>query len=378
MSDETERALAAASRFLDAATRLSDVKLIDLELAAWLTGKHGVDSPSFANPARNFHVQLASAIGGKRIKEAEGPLEANLARPGGDALLIHACYLAGAIMPDQLIEICHAHPGKSFSGQMLGRTSRPARLLELFDNQPVLGHAIITIAELVIVGRDTGTRIAEAESRWAALIQRKASCMHEPRFRNSWLRIAARQSITDATNLLMDLADQSGPDTLVDGARAVLARLVRESPEKACEVVSSNESPWDRAAWFDGLTWWFTLPAPAEPILRDLLNLNQPQIQLALVCSLTKSQAVPWLDRALADASLQPPLELARDLAPGIYQLRKAGLSEEAEKLRDKFLPLLPENPCDPGEVAPRDLFDILSASELPALVPWGAGPGLP
>lgn len=126
------------------------------------------------------------------------------------------------------------------------------------------------------------------------------------------------------------------------------------------------------------MTWWFTLPAPAEPILRDLLNLNQPQIQLALVCSLTKSQAVPWLDRALADASLQPPLELARDLAPGIYQLRKAGLSEEAEKLRDKFLPLLPENPCDPGEVAPRDLFDILSASELPALVPWGAGPGLP
>jgi hypothetical protein len=201
---------------------------------------------------------------------------------------------------------------------------------------------------------------------------------HEMQFRDTWLRIVARESLDAGLDLLLTLEKDWGRDNVLDGARAVLARLVRADPERASGVVARSTDPWDRLAWLETLSWWFELPAAAEPILRDLLNVGDPDIDIQLARALTSARALPWLDRALTTAEAHPPLERARDLAPGVSQLRAAGLQDEAERVRDRLLRLLPERGGQPGVVAPRDLFDTLSASGLPALVPWGAGPGLP
>jgi len=378
MTMTKERAAAAASRLLQAQTQRARAKLIEIELAAWLVGNAGGQAPRFANPTDDLHVRLAVALGAGDFDAAESLLIAYLPTPEGDKLLFHACHLAGTMMADRLIEIAHRYPDNWFNGRMLTSTSQPARLLALFDNQPTLGHAIITTGELVVVGRDAGAPIAGAEERWAAVVGDQLSHMHDPRFRDTWLRIAARESLDTAVDLLMRLADGWGRDTIVDGVSAVLARLVRQDPERAAAVVASSVAPWDRLAWFETLTWWFDLPAPAEPILHELLNLGDPEINLVLARILTSARAPQWLDHALMTAETQPPLERARELAPGIFQLRAAGLHDEAERVRNRVLPLLPEHPDTPGDVAPRDLFDTLSAPGLPALVPWGAGPGLP
>ena len=378
MNGIAERAAAAAGRILEAHTKQSQCKLIEIELGAWLVGKAGGQSPRLANPVDDLHARLAVTLGSNDLEATESLLNSYLSTSEGEKLLFHACHLGGLFMADRLIEIAHRYPNKWFNGRMLATTSLPARLLALFDNQPTLGHAIITIGELVILGRDAGTPIAAAEERWAAVVRDELSHLHDPRFRDTWLRITVRESLDSAVDLLMRLADGWGRDTIVDGVSAVLARLVRQDPGRAAAVVTSSKDFWDQLAWFEALTWWFELPTPAEPILENLLNLNDSEINLVLARVLTSAQSPKWLDLALETVEVHPPLERARKLAPGISQLREAGLHEEAERIRDRVLPFLPENPELPGGINPRDLFETLSALGLPPLVPWGTGSGLP
>ena len=377
MNEMDERSALAADRLLRTQIERVNVKLVELEIAAWLVGNAGREPVHLGSLAEDLHVQLAFLFGAQQLDAAEALLRANLATTEGDTLLVSACYFAGAITPDRLIEIAHSHPGKWFSGQMLASTSKPERLLALFDNQPLLGNSISTTGELVIRGRDARSAIAVAEARWATLVANPDSHGHELQFRDTWLRISARESLEEAAELLLDLGDYWGHDALLDGVRAVLCRLVRQDPERAASLVMSSDDPWDQLAWFEPLAWWFNLPKPAEQILRNLLNRKDPEIDVGLARILTRARSREWLAQALVSAREQPSLSLARDLAPGVYQLRKAGLYDEAERVRDMVLPLLPDRSNKGDEVSPRDLFDALSAATLPPLVPWGAGPGL-
>lgn len=378
MISATERSFEAAIRVLQGHAQRSQCKLVELELAAWVIGSASGKSPQLPKPTEDLHVRLAAALGSREFDAAESLLNEHIPTTEGDKLLFSACDLAGDLMADRLIDIAYRHPNKWFLGPMLAKTTHPERLLGLFKNRPTLGHAISTVGELVIVGRDAGSPIKEAELLWAEVLRNRLSHTHDARFRDTWLRIAVRESLENAIELLMRLANEFGRGAILDGVTAVLARLVRNDPERAVAIVAGSPDPWDRLDWFEPLKWWFELPPAAEPIVRDLLVVGNPEIDIRLARMLTSAGAPVWLERSLKTAKSQQPLELARDLAPGVSQLRSGSLHEEAERVREQVLPLLPDSAAVPWQIAPRDLFDTLSAPHLPALVPWGSGPGLP
>ncbi len=378
MSNSLQRSVEAANRVLQSHAQQPACTLIELELAAWTIGRAGGESSALPDASENLHVRLATMLGAGNFSSALELLDQKLSTPEGDKLLFSACDLAADKMAEQLIEIAHRHPDKWFPGPMLARTTQPERLLALFENRPTLGHAISTIGELVIVGRDSQKPIYQAETLWAEILRNRLSHSHDPRFRDTWLRITARGEIDEAIELLMRLANEFGRSEIFDGVTAVLARLVRNDPDRAAAIVASSADPWERLDWFEPLKWWFQLPVAAEPILRDLLSLKDSEVDIRLSRMLTSARAPEWLERSLKTASSHAPLSRAREFAPGISQLRSALLEDDAELARNQLLPLLEEAPSSQGGLAPRDLFDGLSAPGLPALVPWGTGPGLP
>lgn len=376
MSSSLQRAAAAANRVVQSHARRSECLLVELELAAWTIGSAGGQSPSLPNPSENLHVQLATLLGRGAFTEAVAFVDQHADTADGDKLLFSACDLAGDRIPDELIELAYRHRDKWFSGSMLARTNQPERLLGLFAGQPVLGHAISTIGELVIVGRDSGNPVTDAEKLWSEILRNSVMHRHDPAFRDTSLRIRVREGMEEGIDLLIRLANEFGRSSIFDGMTAVLARLVRDDDSRAAGIVASSSDPWDRVDWFEPLKWWFELPASAEPLLEDLLSVNDPEIDVRLVRMLTSARSPEWLKRVLRSINNYPPLERARQFSPGVSQLRSAGLEDDAELVRNQLLPLLSTQSND--SIAPLDLFDTLSAPGLPALVPWGTGPGLP
>jgi hypothetical protein len=182
----------------------------------------------------------------------------------------------------------------------------------------------------------------------------------------------------EAIGLLLRLANEFGRSTIFDGMTAILARLVRDDAARAAEIVASSPQQNDRVEWFEPLKWWFELPLPAQTLLEDLLSANDPEIDVRLARMLTSAKAPEWLDRSLRSINRLTPLDRARELSPGVSQLRSGNLDEEAERVRNQLLPFLNTDTPAHHEVAALDLFDTLSAPDLPALVSWGTGPGLP
>ena len=379
MSNSLQRSAEAATRVLQFHARRPKCLLVELELAAWTIGHAGGELPaSLPNVSENLHVQLATLLGSGRFTEALTFVDQHAATAQGDKLLFSACDLAGDHIADELIELTYRHRGKWFSGPMLTKTTRPDRLLGLFKDQPTLGHAISTVGELVIVGRDRGAPITEAEELWAEILRNSAMHSHDRVFRDTFLRIRVREDMGEAINLLLQLANEFGRSTIFDGMTAVLARLVREDAPRATAIVASSPEPDGRIEWFEPLKWWFELPSPALPVLEDLLSVTDPEIDIRLARMLTSARAPEWLERSLRSINSLAPVDRARELSPGVSQLRSGGLEDDAERVRNQLLPFLNAQAPTHDEVAALDLFDTLSAPNLPALVPWGAGPGLP
>lgn len=376
MSTSLQRAAAAANRVVQSHARRSECLLVELELAGWTIGSAGGQAPTLPNPSENLHVQLATLLGGGAFTEAVAFVDQHAGTAAGDKLLFSACDLAGDRIPDELVELAYRYRDKWFAGPMLAKTTQPERLLGLFAGQPTLGHAINTVGELVIVGRDRGNPIAEAEKLWSEMLRNSAMHRHAPEFRDTWLRIRVREGMEEAIDLLIRLANEFGRNSIFDGMTAVLARLVRDDAQRAVAIVASSPDPWDRVEWFEPLKWWFELPAPAETVLGNLFSLNDPEIDIRLARLLTSARSPEWLKRSLRSIDTYTPLERARELSPGVSQLRSGGLEDDAELVRNQLLPLLSTQSND-GVMAV-DLFDTLSAPGLPALVPWGTGPGLP
>jgi hypothetical protein len=377
MSEARERSVEAAARILYARAGGAPLSAVRVELAAWAVGASGGTPPRLSDPAEDLQARLAAMLGAGDHAASEAFLIEHMPTPPGEKLIFSACSLAGDAMADRLIELAHRFHSPWFFGPMLTRTTQLDRLLALFPDR-LGGHGVHTVGELVIAGRDAGAPIAAAEARWAPLAaQPHWNLSYLPEYRDIAVRIKAREDLEEAIDLLETFEDAERPGRVFEGAQAVLARLVLQDPSRAAAVAADAVSPQDRVVRLQGLTWWFELPDVAEPLVDELLGERDPYVELSLVDILANCGAPSWLERALANAASQPPLEVADQLALAVHALRVAGRHDDAERVRDQLLPALAAQPIAPGTIAPRDLFEVISAPGRPTLAPWRT-PGLP
>lgn len=358
MNAQPDAAVDAASSLLGSAP--DDLLLV--ELGAWVLGAASRPLPALADPVQAAHARLASAGGAGDLAEVQRLLGELLPRPEGESLLASACELVGPVMADALVEVAHRHPDRRYVGRMLAGTADPDRLLALLPDGPPGPAAIETIGELVLLGRDRDQPVPAAEARWAELAQEAPT--HLSSYREVLLRITARESLETAISLLVAFGEEWGRDRLVDGARAVLARLVRVAPERAAEVVGSAPDPRDRVAWLEALAWWFDLSPSAVPLVQELLGHGDPELDLAVARVLTRTPELDLLDRALRSCGEHDPVSLAYGLAPGVHQLRVAGRREAADRVRRRCLQALAPSAIN--------TFEVIAAPG-PSLVPWAA-----
>lgn len=370
------RAVEAAERMIRAHIRHPQCRRQELELAAWILGADGIGLPQFPDAGDQLHARLGYLLGAGKHDAAGAFLDDQLPDAAADKLLMHACVLAGRLMPERLVKIAARHRGRWFDGPFLARCAEPDRLLKLFAGQPLDEHAIATIGEIVIAGRDAGAPVQQAESRWEAIAARTAPPEYSADFRNIHLRLAARESLDEAACLLARYGSVYPRWEIYDGMQAVLGRLAPEDPQRAVNLVAESPEAEDRVDWFGGLSWWFALPRPAEALLADLLAQADAQLNCALAKVLIPSRAPQWLARALAGVDAVDPLQRARDFSPGVKHLQAAGLSEEAEQAREQLYPKLTQ--VGNGTLGPRELFEVRCAPQLPQMLPWGTGSQLP
>ena len=178
--------------------------------------------------------------------------------------------------------------------------------------------------------------------------------------------------------MLQSYAENWGADTLYDGARAVLARLVRTDPAHACNLIEQLPTPSEKIAWLESVVWWFSVPDQARPIIQELRECGDPDIDLALIRMLTRTGSTQLIAPFLSSSITVTPAERAFEFAPGICQLRAAGRQADAESVRSLVLPYLKRNASVQDSTEATAIFEVLSAPGIPTLVPWGRGPGLP
>lgn len=359
----TGAGVAAARSLL---TSQSDDLLL-VELSAWVLGAAGHPLPDVAEPGYAPHAQLAYAVGSADPAQVVALLDRFLPQPVGSDLLASACELAGLRWPEALVEVAHRHPQSRFVGRMLAATTEPSRLLALLLDDGAGSATIETVGELVIAGRDRGHPVEAAEARWTEVAAEHPTYLSA--YRDLLLRITARESLDAAVALLVELGEEWGRDRIVDGAPAVLARLVRSAPGRAAELVGSANDPRDRVAWLGGLAWWLELSPPAHPIVSELLSHGDPDLDLAVARILTGTPELGLLNQALRTAAEHDPITLAQSLAPGVHLLRSGGRLELASRVRLRCLDALAP--------AARDTFEVI-ASLGPELVPWAAPFGAP
>jgi hypothetical protein len=376
MNSPHHRSTGAATRLLNAHAGGAPLLSVWAEIAAWLVGSAGGTIPHLPSPTGNLEARLAALLGAGDHAATEAFLLEYVPTPPGEKLLFSACMLAGDQMADTLVELAHRFRTPWFLGSMLTRTTRPDRLLALLGSDQ--RHLMRTICELVIAGRDQGTPIVEAEQRWAAIAREPYwnwSYMNE--YCDGALRIKARENLDDAIDLLETFEQSDRPGYGHHGAMAVLARLVRADVAKAAQLTEDASSPRDRVIRLQGMAWWTELPEAAQPLVNDLMNEQDADVKLSLVRILAGCGAPPPFERALRGATPNPPLEVADQLALGVYLLRIAGRNDAAEGVRDRLVPTL-DALVVPGKVAPLDLFDVISAPGRPRMAPWRTSPGLP
>jgi hypothetical protein len=377
MNDALSRSIDAAARLLEAHSRGAPLQSEQVELASWLVGAGGGTPPRLADRTADLEARLAALLGAGDQAGAKAFLLEHVPTKPGERLLGSACMLAGDAMADMIVELTERLRTGWFLGWMLTRTTRPDRLLALLGADQ--RHRVRTLAELVIAGRDKGTPIAEAETAWAAIAKEPHwnwSYMEE--YCNAAVRIKVREDLETAVGLLETFERPDRPGHVFEGVFAVLARLVRQDPSRAATLTADAVSPQDRAIRLQGLTWWFELPSVAEPIANEMLGGRDPYVELSLVRILAVCRTPALLQRALAGAAGEPPLEIADHLALGVHALRVAGRHDDAERVRGELLPVLAAQPIAPTQVAPRDLFDVISAPGRPPMTPWRTPPGLP
>ncbi|HEY6035157.1 MAG TPA: hypothetical protein VIV58_12875, partial [Kofleriaceae bacterium] len=234
-----------------------------------------------------------------------------------------------------------------------------------------------TIGELYIRGVDAGRIAPEVEARWAALNEIGKQPGEIADYRDAELRLLARTDLGQAEIIMLSYARSWGYDKQDAGTEAVLARLVRSDPERASAIVAGREDPENRVEWLDPLMQGHLLPASSERIVDALLELSSLESVYALARILIKGRAWSRLERALANIAADPALDVASGVGTGVTRLWEAGLEEDAERAHGMVVEILGDRGV-PGEVPPRDLFEVTAAPRHPPLVPWRPDPGLP
>src|SRR5688500_3032744 len=208
MTALADRTAAAAVRVLEACRAWvgrdvdDEVRLIDLEIAAWHVGRAGGTPPKLPDDTEDLHVRMACAFGAGRDEAALALVDERAAADDGYRLLLDACHLVGDRLADPLIELAERHCDVSVSGTMLARTRQPERLLALMQGD---SREFSTIAELVIRGRDAGTPCAPAEQAWAEVSHPAREPTYDRGYREATLRLLARESLDCAVAELEEL-----------------------------------------------------------------------------------------------------------------------------------------------------------------------------
>jgi len=374
--------LGAARNMLEFVQHGLILDVIDVETAAWLIGLHGDALPLLPEPAAT-HAGLAASLAADDTAGATTLLHDSLPQPGNESLLIHACHLGGHAHADALLDVALTHPDAWFNGAMLASTSRPRQLLARLDvarGLPISMPDIVTIAELVLRGRDTGIPCPRAEALWQPLADSPGALARHAQFRTAHLRFLARSNPQAARASLLQYARTTPRSELFIGAVAVLARLLDTDPAAATALVASTDDEADLCAWLPALCWRFELPEAARPLVAHLLDATDPETGLDLLTALARTPEVDGLYRAWRNTEgLEDRDErVVRAVAPALMQLHAAGLDQQAQTLRDAVEEWLGNARVIDNQLKASHLLRILGAPDLPPLVPWGKGFDLP
>jgi hypothetical protein len=363
--------LAAAGSVLAAASRGPAADLLLVELSGWLLGAAGEEVPTLTDRRDDLHARLGAVAGRGDGTALSALVDAHADEPEGVRLLASASELYGPNEPDLVLDLAERHPAAWFDGAMLADTSEPARLLGLLpEHEPPDGREVRTVAEVVIAGRESGNASAEAESRWTRIVAQDPR--HLGPYRDGVLRVTARESLEQALSLLWDISEWWGRDLVLDGARAVLGRLVLTDPSRAVDVVATSGGARGHALWLGGLVPPGALVPQVAGLVDDLLADDDAVIRLDVARVLAGTSEHPRLDRALRSVPAASADQLARALAPGVFQLRHVGRDDVAEAVRTLAISAISRAPAD-GAAAHEEAtakFEVLAGAG-PTLVPW-------
>jgi hypothetical protein len=371
VTDTRSPALAAAGSVLAAAGRGPVDDLLLVELSGWLLGAQGEEVPTLTDRRGDLHARLGAAAGRGDGTALAALVDAHVGEPEGVRLLASAGELYGPTEPDLVLDLAERHPAAWFDGAMLADTSEPVRLLGLIpEHEPPDGREVRTVAEIVIAGRESGNASSEAESRWTRIVARDPR--HLGPYRDGVLRVAARESVERALSLLWDISEWWGRDLVVDGARAVLGRLVLSDPSRAVDTVTASGGARGHALWLGGLVPPGALVPEVAGLVDDLLADEDSVVRLDVARVLAGTSELSRLDRALRSAPAASADELARALAPGVFQLRRVGRDDTAEAVRTLAMGAISRAPADGAATCEEAAatFEVLAGAG-PTLVPW-------
>jgi hypothetical protein len=333
-----------------------------------------------------LHAQLAAAAASRDDATVGALIDVHAREREGANLVALASRLYGPIDPDIALAWIERHPGAYFDGPMLADTMHPERLLALVPaaDRPD-GHAVRTIAEIVIAGRDRNAPVDAAETRWAAIVAKAPDALNA--YRDGLLRIVARESLDRAATMLCDLGEWWGREKIGDGARAVLERMARVDPARAVAILATGGSPWNGVVWIEGVTASGLLIAEARDLVDELLAHGDAKVHLVLARALAATAELERLDRALHSSAIHGADALARALAPAVRRARRAGRTAIADAVRQRALAAIraaetratrnddedddeDDDDDDIPRPSPVQVFEIL-AGPIPESTPW-------
>jgi hypothetical protein len=345
---------------------------LDWLVLPWLIGRGGGAPPQLGEAWASLTATQVALMAGDDQQRAFDFLVANL--DGKHRLgMRDASRYGDDAFRARLLGLVSAYPRRAnVDGRMMVRTDPPGLVRAVLSHLGFQGYVGV-IGELLIVAHDSETVDAAAAQQWAATATPPwyfEIGITVP-FCDAAARLAARTDINHALDLLDVWEGPPARTGLIDAPEAVLARLVRQDPERAVAFVASRPTERRRIRFARHLLRWGTMPAAAVSLFERLLARRNHHIDLALAEMLATIDDAAWFERAWPGLTRKRPLAIAVTMAPALRRLRDHGDGAAAEQVRDRLVPVMRAGVAERG-FDPVDVLDAWSAPGLPTCTPFG------
>lgn len=359
-----------------------ELPLVLVEMVAWTLAKAArpLPAPRDIVSALAAHIAAAVATGDEDAFEAVVSQAVASDHETGYAALMTAEVLGGTRWPHRVAEYLAGFdepmPNRTVVHTLASTdTERALRLIDGFGETWLSPAAVESLADLVIVTRNSGKIQDEVERRWRSLEGNDRIADANLAWLDMHIRVTAHENLRDAVAELTEVAGWYGWRDLYEGALAVLARLVRTDPEWATELAGAGDTWTDQADLLQALAWWGEFPDPALPLLDALLQAIGPEDEGLLgsvIYTLARSADHARLEQLLRRCRPANDV-IVRGVAPALRRLRMDGSQavRSVFEVASRALRLA----AGPEEPSPVDCLCIQGGFDLqgPWWVPYGS-----